>query len=420
MKSAAQEGTRPGDGERRAMHRRTFLGGVASVGAAYALGSGFWRTAFAEVATEADGPYGPLLAPDANGIRLPAGFTSAVVAESATTVPGTALVWHPAPDGAATFATEDGGWVYVCNSEVPVAGGVNALRFDASGAIVDGYPILRGTSVNCAGGPTPWGTWLSCEEYDLGAPLAGMVWECEPGGPGQGTPRPALGRFSHEAVCADPVDHRLYLSEDQGDGRFYRFTPATWSDDGAGVLDAGLLEAAVVGPGGSVTWIAVPDPSATATPTRKQVAATSFNGGEGLWFDSGVVYLATKGDARIWAYDTTSHTIDVLYDATPLGPDDRVRLKVDNLVGRPNGELFVAEDSGDRNRIAVLAGMGGHPTVSTFLEVIEASKGSEITGPTFDPGGSRLFFSSQRGASVRDGDPGTFRGITYVVTGPFE
>ena len=84
-----------------------------------------------------------------------------------------------------------------------------------------------------------------------------------------------------------------------------------------------------------------------------------------------------------------------------------------------DGLLFVAEDSGDRNRIAVLADIRGAATVAPFLEVLEAAPGSELTGPTFDPSGSRLFFSSQRGASIRDADPTPTRGITYVVTGPF-
>jgi secreted PhoX family phosphatase len=391
----------------------------------YALGTGFWRSALAGTAVPGASPYGPIGAPDVNGIRLPAGFTSTRVAESGMVVEGTSLPWVLGPDGAATFATGDGGWVYVCNSEVPFAGGVGALRYDSAGNVVDGYRILTGTSGNCAGGPTPWGTWLSCEEYDLGAPVAGMVWECKPGKPSQGLPRPALGRFSHEAACVDPVGHRVYLSEDQPDGRFYRFTPATWRDSGTQVLAAGTLEAAKVAPNGTVTWITVPDPLAKKKPTRKQTpTATSFDGGEGLWFDSGIVYLATKGDKRVRAYNTLTSRIEVIYDATPIGPEVPEPIKVDNIVVSKGGELFVAEDSGHRNRIAVLTGARTPtPVVSTFLEVIERSAGSELTGPTFDPSGTRLYFSSQRGASVRDNDPGAstvaYRGITYMVTGPF-
>ena len=160
-------------------------------------------------------------------------------------------------------------------------------------------------------------------------------------------------------------------------------------DDGQGVLNDGVLEAAIVGAGGAVTWRKVPDPLAVQKSTRAQAWwATPFDGGEGLWFDSGIVYLATKGDRRIWAYNTAASTIEVIYDATPIGPGNNQSVKVDNLVGNRAGELFVAEDSGDRNRMAVISNIhSATPTVSTFLEVIERSKGSELTGPTFDPRG---------------------------------
>lgn len=406
-----------------ALDRRRFLVGAASIGAAYSFGPGFWRAALAaDPAAAGPGPYGDLREPDENGIRLPEGFTSAKLAESLVPVSGTAQVWHQAPDGGAVFPADDGGWVYVSNSEIPVLGGVTALRFDSEGEIADAYPILVGTSVNCAGGPTPWGSWLSCEEFDIAPGLAGQVWECDPLGPGQGVPRPALGRFSHEAACVDPVRRHVYLSEDQGDGRFYRFTPASWRDDGDGVLSAGPLEAAAVDGAGAVSWLEVPDPLAVSAPTRQQLpSTTAFDGGEGLWFDSGTVYLATKGDRRVWAYDTEAEHIEVLYDATPLGPGSLDPIKVDNVVVSAAGEVFVAEDSGGRMRMGLLSGVGADPVASTFLELIENTVGSELTGPAFDPSGTRLYFSSQRGASRRDGDTGTLAlsGITYVVSGPF-
>ena len=103
-----------------------------------------------------DGPYGPLGAADANGIQLPAGFTAREVARAGVAVAGTSYVWHNFPDGGATFATGDGGWIYVSNAEA-INGGVSALRFSSTGTITSASRILSGTVGNCAGGATPWG-----------------------------------------------------------------------------------------------------------------------------------------------------------------------------------------------------------------------------------------------------------------------
>jgi hypothetical protein len=199
---------------------------------------------------------GPLGDPDANGVRLPAGFSARIVGKSNTpAVAGKEYAWHSLPDGGATFALADGGWIYVSNSELPIVGGVGALRFDASGAIVDTYPILQKTNVNCAGGPTPWNTWLSCEEISRG-----RVHECDPQGKLPAVVRPALGTFKHEAAAVDPVKHHVYLTEDEVDGCFYRFVPDRLGSHGFANLAAGRLEVAEVAADGKVTWHAVPDP----------------------------------------------------------------------------------------------------------------------------------------------------------------
>ncbi len=345
---------------------------------------------------------GPLGEPDALGVRLPDGFTARVLAEYDQPVAPTAYAWHVYPDGGATFAAPDGGWIYVSNSEVPRIGGVSAVRFDATGAVVGAYRILERSTINCAGGPTPWGSWLSCEEASRGE-----VWECDPFGVQAARRRPALGVFKHEAVAVDPVHWHLYLTEDEPDGRFYRFVPAAMAPTGFPDLSAGRLEVARVDASGSVSWLEVPDPRFTGeVPTRRQVAAsTAFEGGEGIWYHEGVVYFSTKGDNRVHAFDADASRHTVLYDAA-TSPTPILR-GVDNLTVSCCGDVLVAEDGGSMQVVAVLPDGSLKPLLQ-----VTGQDGSEITGPAFDPSGTRLYFSSQRGGAAG-------QGITYVVEGPF-
>lgn len=349
---------------------------------------------------------GPLQDPDENGLRLPVGFTSRVIARSNTAVEGTGYVWHNAPDGGAVFTTDDGGWIYVSNSESPatLTGGASAIRFSADGDIVDAYRLLADTNLNCAGGPTPWGTWLSCEETPTG-----RVWECDPLGQSAAVVRPAMGVFKHEAAAVDAANMHAYLTEDELDGRFYRFV-----FDAPGDLSTGELQAAQVlggGPEGAVEWHTVPDPSGASMATRYQVAAsTPFNGGEGIWYHEGVIYFATKGDNRVWTYETDTSTLTILYDAATS--DTPILTGVDNLTVSPAGDVVVGEDGGDMQVVAIAA----DDTVVPLVQVTGQAL-SEITGPAFGPSLQRLYFSSQRGAD--GGDPLARSGITYEVSGPF-
>lgn len=378
------------------LERRDFIKLSAGVATTALAANSLWSKATAQTVVSGQGPYGALQSADSLGIMLPAGFQARIVAQAGQTVPGTNHTWHMYPDGGATFAGPDGDYVYVSNSEIPLVGGVGAIRFNANGDIVDAYSICSGTTSNCAGGKTPWGTWLTCEEY-----FRGSVLECDPFVADSATRRSSLGYFSHEAAAVDPTTGYVYLTEDESDGCFYRFRP-----DLAGDLSSGTLEVAAVSSAGDVSWHVVPRPTAFVvfSPTRKQVsAATHFDGGEGIVYSQGVLYFTTKGDNKVWEYAPHSEQISVLYDANQ--DPGRQLTGVDNITASSGGDLIVAEDGG--NMELVLISTEG--TASPLLRV-EGQDSSELTGPAFDPTGTRLYFSSQRGNGS---------GITYEVTGPF-
>ena len=405
---------RVGGGPGPGIGRREFVAGGMAAAGALLLSPAFLREALASPARAGRSPYGPLQPPNAAGLMLTKGFTGRQIARGGSLVNGTTYPWHFATDGAASYRTAAGGHVLVSNSETPSAlgGGSSAIRFGGGGTIERAYRILAGTNLNCAGGPTPWGTWLSCEEHE-----GGMVWESDPAGVLPAVPRPALGNFSHEAAAVDPAGEQVYLTEDQGDACLYRFTPDSYPN-----LSSGLLEVAVVAVDNSVTWRPVPDPNliTQGKTTRTQVPeATKFDGGEGLWHHEGVMYFTTKGDKKVWAYDARAQTIEVLYDHS-LAPDAALDA-VDNVTVSPSGDVYVCEDGGNME-ICLITSRGvvapfcrfGLPDGSIPAE----HQGSEVAGVVFDPTGTRMYFSSQRAYPHVPGTPAA-DGALYEVQGPF-
>ena len=441
-----------------------------AVAGCFALGRDFWKHAYAAPAVPGASPYGELIGPDANGLFLPPGFSSRRIAEAYSPVPlvngGLSnYLWHRAPDGGAVIPQDDGGWIYVSNSEVPIIadecsddpnsrfcadqGGAGAIRFDANGNVVDAYAILQGGNNNCAGGATPWGTWLTCEEN-----FGGLVYECDPTGQSAAVPLIGMGQFAHEAAAVDPVGKAIYLTEDQGDGAFYRFVPAIWPDDGRPDLSLGVLEVAVVGETpalrtpygeslreafetfggdfddfdptdvlgnidetapGAVSWQPVPNPVGLPVECRYQVpTAAIFKGGEGCWYDDGLVYFTCKGSNRVWAYDTVAETVDIIYDANDIG-ETAPLTGVDNLVVHAQShDLFVAEDGGNMELVIIT----DDRKVAPFMRYPVPH--SEIAGPAFDASGTRLYFASQGKRHTIDEATGNeVRGEIFEITGPF-
>ncbi len=422
---------------------------------------------------------GPLQAADANGIQLPMGFSSRVLAVAnqapITSQPG--FLWHTDPDGGATFSTDDGGWIYVSNSEardgttfgqtrdqaeaatlpftpsldqlsaisdefpniqfpvgaslVSFRGGVSALRFNANGDLVDAYACERGTTTNCSGGATPWGTWINGEEIE-----DGYMFECSPLRDGGEPVRlDRFGRKGHEMVTVDPDDKAIYHTEDAGgNDRFYRtvFTDAAWPDGGRPDMSQGLLQVLQV-PAGSdaarsgptpIVWLNAIDDGTPQPEVYDQVASTVFAGNEGVWYLNGFIFFSTKTDDTIWAIDVEGGTIEVIYEPTdgpigsPVDPNEPAMVGVDNIAMTLDGEMLVVEDGGDMRCMVLLPDR----TTIPLLRLPGDPSVTEVTGVAIGPTGNKVYVSGQRSLpdpNAPNGAPNT-SGVTFEITMPFQ
>ncbi len=220
--------------------------------------------------------------------------------------------------------------------------------------------------------------------------------------PGQGAVRPGVGAFAHGDAVVDPRTGWVYLTEDDHDGRVYRFRPDEYGD-----LSTGILEAAKLRRSGHVDWVEV----SGRRPERSD-ATTGFRGSDVAWSSDGHLFFATT-DQRVWAMNIAANELEVIYDAEAIGPDAPLRHPSSITVHERSGDILVSDDDADVDaglQLVLLADARRRRVSAPFVQLV-GHGGSAITGSAFSPDGTRLYFSSQRGTDDE--------GLTFEVTGPF-
>jgi secreted PhoX family phosphatase len=434
--------------------RRTFLRRSGALGAGL-VGANTLQTLMTRVAaaepleqlrSPGNGGYGPLQ-PAGPELHLPAGFTYVAFGREGTPM-STLLPTPPRHDGMAAFAGPTPGTVrLVRNHEVgrggafglpaydeQAGGGTTTLLFDTvTQTLLGTWPSLAGTYRNCAGGATPWGTWLSCEEAVNGPQVEtlqrphGYVFEVPADALVPVAPEPlrAMGRFVHEAVAVDPATSIVYETEDRQTSGVYRFRPAVPGQ----LAEGGTLQMLAVdgtprydtrrrqrvGTALPVTWVDIdePDPPnvelddlAVYRQGVKRGAAT-FGRGEGAFFSDGVAYvvITNGGDSglgQVWALRPDAErgdTLTLVFES----PSSKLLQAPDNLAVSPRGGLLLCEDGGSTD---FLRGIDRDGRIFDFGK--NALNDSEFCGATFSPDGQTLFVNIQT------------PGVTLAITGPWE
>jgi secreted PhoX family phosphatase len=260
------------------------------------------------------------------------------------------------------------------------------------------------------------------------------VWETYPleRGMRPAEQRAALGVFQHEAAAVDPNTSIVYLTEDQLDGCLYRFIPDNYGDLTSGILQALVTDQVDMDQRaleGQVTWVDIPDPSAATVSVREQARALGagiFRRGEGAAFHDGMLYFSTTVDAfgggQVWALAPGSGdapgVLTQIYNRVDLFPEDDTLNGVDNITVSAGGDVLVAEDSDDMQVQAITPDGLLVPLFKLLGHEVFNFPG-EIAGPAFDPSGTRLYFSSQKGTQADFVGSGKPIGVTYEISGPF-
>ncbi len=399
------------------------------------------------------------------------GFTAAKLSASlapSRVNPGFAV--PQAHDGMAAFGLPNGNVRLIRNHEIrdsvanalplgsparsydtKAGGGTTSLEVkqgrDGSVELVAEFVSLSGTHVNCAGGPTPWGSWISCEETTEGPTQGrlrahGYCFEVPASATSEVDPVPlkAMGRFTHEAIAIDPATGIVYETEDlsynaaarRGSG-FYRFLPTSPGNLAAGgrlqmlaVRDQpnfNTITGQQVGASLPTTWVDIPNPDPVEAETNAAAvfqqgwarSAAVFQRLEGCWYGDGNIYFnATSGGnagaGQVWAFRPLggdSGQLTLIFES----PSTEVLDSPDNICVSPRGGLVLCEDG---DAVQYLRGLTRQGQLFDFVR--SAGESAEFAGACFSPNGRTFFFNIQGSTSRL----GTTAGGTYAVWGPWE
>lgn len=388
--------------------------------------------------------FGKLIPDPKKILDLPKGFQYRIISKTGDKMSDGTIV-PVNPDGMATFAGENGQVILICNHEVNLTqnpavnapknkkydpltgGGTTTLILDEKGNLIKQYASLAGTSRNCAGGATPWGSWISCEEHTITpaynkandpnnvAKKHGYNFEVPAkGGLAEPIPLVAMGRFNHEAIAVDPETGIIYQTEDRDDSCIYRFIPKEKGNLKAG----GRLEALVIkgqpkqntsvnfpqGVAKEVQWVTIDDVDPEEDTLRYEAqdkGAAIFKRGEGTIYANGDIYWSCTsggnvGLGQIFRYNLASNTVELYVESKGQGMLDYP----DNLTFAPFGHIMVCED-GHPDQFLV----GINPEGECYHFARNALNESEFAGICFSPDGKTMFVNIQK------------PGLTLAVTG---